>query len=151
MGIGMTTLLKAIILSLVASAGLAEGNWQAEDQAPTGKFLTATETRPILSATKASWIAIREFNGQDLVYFTHLVSWRCGLYSVKFSINGGNFQNFKISECPPEINQPNAIPEDAEVYLVFDLGSVKSIEIELLYDDLGQDSASYERSAVLMR
>ncbi|PSL19592.1 hypothetical protein [Shimia abyssi] len=123
---------------------------EAEDQTPSGKFLTATEVRPILDATKGNWVAVREYGGQDLVYFTHLLSWRCGLFDVHFSINGGEMQRFDIPECPPDIAQPNAIPDDATIYLSFELGSVQSIEVELLYDDLGADAATFERAAILL-
>lgn len=139
----------AIGLSLMPGALVAESARVAEDQTTTGKFLTATEVRPILTATKSSWIAVREFDGNDLLYFTHLLAWRCGLYEVNFSINGGELQPFPIPECAPDIVNAMAIPEDAQVYLTYELGSVQSIEVTLLYDDLGTDTASYERSAVL--
>ena len=60
---------------------------------------------------------MREFDGQDLVYFTHLVSWRCGLYEVQYRINGGPVEVFPIPECPPDIENAMAIPEGTEVYI----------------------------------
>ncbi|MEP1933504.1 hypothetical protein [Shimia sp.] len=136
----------------ISPAGIATAGETriAEDQTPTGKFMTATEIRPILTATKGNWVAVREYGGQDLVYFTHLLSWRCGLHSVQYSINGGDIQEFPIPECPADIAQPNAIPDDALIYLSLDKGVVQSVEIELLYDDLGVDSAMFERAAILI-
>ncbi|MFY0617958.1 hypothetical protein [Shimia sp.] len=138
--------------AFLATAGVicAEENRAAEDQTPTGKFLTATEVRPILEATQANWIGVREFDGRDLVYFTHLVSWRCGLYEVRYQINGGPEQLFPISECPSDIVSAMAIPEDAQVFITEALGSVKTVDVTVLYDDLGTASATFARAEVLM-
>ncbi|SMP13263.1 hypothetical protein [Shimia sagamensis] len=122
----------------------------AEDQTPTGKFLTAGEVRPILDATKTSWIGVREFDGQDLVYFTHLLAWRCGLYEVQYSINDGAAEVFPIPECPPDIENAMAIPEDTQIFVTQPLGSVETVDVTLLYDDLGTDVVQYKRAAVLM-
>lgn len=138
-----------IAAGLTASVAMADNHREAEDQTPTGKFLTAGEVRPILEATKNGWIGVREFNGQDLVYFTHLVSWRCGLYEVHFSINGGEKESFPIPECPPDIANAMAIPEGAEVYISRELGSVETVTVDLLYDDLGTDTVTFNRADVM--
>ncbi|SFM43306.1 hypothetical protein [Shimia aestuarii] len=147
--------MKTIGIALLAGVlgacmAIAQDAREAEDQTPTGKFMTATEVRPILQATKGNWIAVREYGGQDLVYFTHLISWRCGLYDVHYSINGGPVREFPLPDCPPDIAQPNAIPQDAEIYLSFGAGAVQSVRVDLLYDDLGTESVTFERAAVLM-
>ncbi len=134
---------------LLAGTVWADSDRVAEDQTPTGKFLTAGEVRPILDATKSAWIGVREFNGQDLVYFTHLVSWRCGLYEVHFSINDGEKEQFPIEECPPDIANAMAISEDTQVYVSRTLGSVETVQVDILYDDLATDSVSYARADVL--
>lgn len=141
--------LATLCLGVLSSTALAEDR-VAEDQTPTGKFLTAGEVRPILEATKTSWIGVREFDGQDLVYFTHLLSWRCGLFEVQYAINGGPAQVFSIPECPPDIENAMTIPEDTQIYITQPLGSVQTVDVMLLYDDLGTDSVQYERSAVLI-
>ncbi len=124
---------------------------EAEDQTLSGKFLTATETRPILTATRGNWVAVREFNGQDLVYFTHLLSWRCGLYEINYAINGGPMQSWPMPECYADGPSPNAITaEDGLPYISLELGSVQSIDVEILYDDLSTDAAHFDRAAVKM-
>jgi len=125
----------------------AESPRVAEDQTPTGKFLTATEVRPILGATKGNWIAVREFGEQDLLYFTHLLAWRCGLYEISFAINGGEKEVFPMAECNPE--SPNAIPDDAVIYLQYPLGSIETIDVDLLYDDLATATESFGRKNVM--
>ena len=135
-------------IALSAATALAESPTVAEDQTPTGQFLTATEVRPILAATQGSWVAVREFNGQDLLYFTHLLSWRCGLYGIKFSVNGDEMQSFPMVEC--DVNAPMTVPSDATIYLEYPLGSIETIDVELLYDDLGTEQASFERAKVMI-
>lgn len=123
----------------------------AEPQVPTGKFTTAVEVKPILTATKGSWVAVREFDGKDLVYVTQVLSWRCGLLSMSFAVNGGTPEVWDMPPCHIDTASPNAItPEDGLIYRTYPLGSVQSVTIGLTYDDLTTDSATFERAQVLM-
>tara|TARA_R110002094_G_scaffold95226_4_gene96223 strand:- start:1132 stop:1839 length:708 start_codon:yes stop_codon:yes gene_type:complete len=128
----------------VVPAGLV-----AEPQTPSGKFTTATEVKPILNATKGSWVAVREYDGKDLLYVTHLWSWRCGLSAVAISLNGEPMQNWPLPPCHMDFAAPNAILEDDGLpYLSLRLGSVETITIQVVYDDLSMDVATFNRSDV---
>ncbi len=134
-----------------AQSGIQQAELKAEDQAPTGRFTTATEVKPILEATKANWVAVREFDGQDLLYVTHLFSWRCGLLQMRFAINGGPLQDWALPPCLTGTATPNAIQtEDGLPYMAFELGSIETIEIEITYDDLSTDSMIFQRADVLI-
>lgn len=123
----------------------------AEAQVPTGKFTTATEIRPILQATRANWIAVREFDGQDLVYFTHLMAWRCGLVQIRYQINDGDEEVYPMPPCHEAEAQPNAIkPEDGLPYIRFALNSVQKVRVKVIYDDLGEDTVVVDRLGVLL-
>ncbi|UZD91522.1 hypothetical protein [Cognatishimia activa] len=138
-------------LSLAVSASLSVAQDRvAEDQTPTGKFLTASEVKPILGATKGNWIAVREWEGQDLIYFTHLLSWRCGLYEIRYAVNGGAQQSWPVQDCDPATHTVGAIPEGMSIYAEWPLKSVESVTVELLYDDLSTEVATFERGAVLI-
>ncbi|MDQ7070012.1 MAG: hypothetical protein Q9M48_04605 [Rhodobacterales bacterium] len=129
----------------------AAPEYVAESQVSTGKFTTATEVKPILTSTKSSWVAIREYDGQDLLYFTQLMSWRCGLVAVRYSVNGGPAQNWPLPACHADTGWANAItPEDGLVYGTYALGSLQSVDIEVIYDDLSTDTASFTRNEILM-
>lgn len=128
-----------------------EATLEAEPQVATGRFTTALEVKPILTATRANWLAVREFNGQDLVYTTHLWSWRCGLLEMKVSVNGGPMEHWPLPVCHEETAAPNAITEaDGLPYRAFPQGSVQSLAVEITYDDLTTDRAELTRSQVLM-
>ncbi len=133
------------------SPDVATGDWQPEPQIPTGKFTTATEVKPILSATKTAWLALREYDGNDLLYFTHLAAWRCGLHEIRFSLNGAPEQVFEVEECYIDTAQPNALKMETHLpYIVYDLGSVDNVTVTLTFDDGTEDSATYQRPDILV-
>lgn len=122
-----------------------------EEQVQTGKFLTALEVKPILTATKGSWVAVREYDGQDLLYFTQILSWRCGLHQIRYAVNDGAETVFEAEPCHVDTAMPNAIvAEDILPYLAFPLGSVETVAIRLIYDDGTEDGATFPRADVLM-
>jgi hypothetical protein len=121
----------------------------AEPQIPTGKFTTATEVKPILTATKANWVGLRDYGGNDLVYVTHLWAWRCGLSAMALSINDGPMKDIPLPECHLEYASPNAILEgDGLPYLTYPQGSVERITVQIIYDDLSHDTATFSGSQI---
>lgn len=135
-----------------APAATAE-EFTPEPQTPSGKFTTATEVRPILNATRANWIAVREWDGQDLVYFTHLESWRCGLHAIYYGLNGAPATTrYPMAPCNPDAPAPNALPSDGGhlPFIIQPLKSVDQIDIRILYDDGSEDGETYLRQNVLM-
>lgn len=114
-------------------------------------FTTAAEVKPILTATKGNWVAVREFDGNDLLYFTHLESWRCGLSGVEYSVNSDALdQVWTLETCYEDEAAPNAMKEEGRLpYITLPLGSVETITIRLLYDDDTTDDAAFERGAIM--
>lgn len=123
-----------------------------EDQTPTGKFMTATEIKPIMDVTRGQWVAVRLYEGQDWVYFTQMMSWRCGFWEVRYGINGAAAdQIMPMEPCYDDTASPNAfVDNDLLPLLTFPPETVQSLTVEVLYDDGTTDSATYERSAVLI-
>lgn len=117
----------------------------------SGKFTTAQEVKPILGMTKSSWIAVREYNGQDIVYFTQLLSWRCGLNAIRYSFNDGPIQVYPLPACHEDTASPNALVDD-EAMPIMGLApnSVQKVYVEIFYDDMTTDSATFDRKSVLM-
>lgn len=125
--------------------------YEAEQQVATGRFLTALEVKPIMQATWPGWLAVREFDGKDLVYVTQLWSWRCGLVAIHFGVNGEELQPWPMPPCHEDTAAPNAIlPEDGLPYREYPLGHVQTMTVELIYDDLSTDRATYDRRGAMI-
>ncbi len=115
------------------------------------RFTTAAEVRPILSATRDNWVALRTARGRDILYFTQLEAWRCGLDDIRYSVNGGPMKRYRPEPCHEESSEPNALTDPGHrPWIEFPAGSVKSVAIEITYDDGRKDSARYSRRDILM-
>ena len=132
-----------------AQAEAAPG-YIAEDQTPTGKFTTAAEIKPIVEATRGNWVAVREYEGQDWLYLSHLLAWRCGMHEFRVGVNGGPLEVWEMPPCQLETATPNAITPETVIYRTFPPGSVESVEVEILYDDLDTAAGQFERNEVLI-
>ncbi len=86
--------------------------------------------RKILEQLWTAWISFREYDGQ-LVYFTHLLSYRCGIKEVRYSLGDGPPD--KIWPLPPcDPSNPHAVPQNAKIYTKIPR-SVASMNVQLLY------------------
>jgi Caspase domain len=90
------------------------------------------DQRKILDMTATSWLSFREFNGL-LIYYTHLMSYRCAIREARFGID--TTVPDKVFKMPPcDIRDPSAIPYDAVPYLKLP-PATKSVSVELTYRD----------------
>jgi len=110
---------------------------------------TAAEVKPILQMTRGNWIAVREFNGQDLLYFTHLEVFRCGLTQIRYVINEGKPRVWATEPCEGD-ETFSEIGADRLPYAEFPLGSVQQVKIELTYDDGTIEAETYPRASIKM-
>ncbi|WP_368187426.1 hypothetical protein [Aestuariibius sp. HNIBRBA575] len=143
----------AVVLPQI-DAGSGDGADRVpEPQVPTGKFTTAVEVKPILGMTKANWVAVRDYEGQDLVYFTHLLSWRCGLWDIRYGVNGAPATEvFPMEPCHEDTASPNAMTdvENFLPYVIMPSGFVNNIYVEITLDDGTVDFARFDRNQVLI-
>lgn len=118
--------------------------------AVAANFTTAAEVKPILQATKPNWIAVRLYDGQDLLYFTNLLAWRCGLSAIRYSVNGAPMVPFEAEPCYEDTAQPNALKaETLDAILVpFAPSTVETVDVSVTFDDGTVDEAHYERAAI---
>ena len=134
------------LMGVIASVMMASG---AESQT----FTTAAEVKPILTATQASWIAVRPYDGNDLLYFTNALAWRCALTEIRYGLNGAPAETvLPMEPCYEAEAAPNALMmEGPPIYLTLPLESVQTVSVVLVFDDGSELPADYLRAAVLMQ
>ena len=95
------------------------------------------QERKLLDLTRGSWAYFRDFNGRQLLYFTHLEVYRCGIAQVRYSLNGDALdREWKLQPC--DTKDPNKITTD-KVYLSLPLKTARSVSIRLTYKN-GKES-----------
>lgn len=125
------TPMKRTVSALALSIFILQiGMVQAAPRKPTTDM-----TKQALAATRDQWIAFRDFNGRQLIYFTGLITWKCGLNEIRYSVNSERLeQTFPLPKCNP--HTPFAVdPEYSDIYLDFAPGTAKTIAVQLVYGD----------------
>jgi hypothetical protein len=90
------------------------------------------DQRKVLDMTATSWLSFREYNGL-MVYYTHLISYRCAIREVRVGIDSTvPDQVLKMPPCDPK--DPSVIPREAQPYLKL-APATKSVSVELVYRD----------------
>jgi Caspase domain len=93
----------------------------------------AESEKKILEELWTAWIDFRDWNGAMLVYFSHLVTYRCAIQEVHYGYNGGPVdQVYKLPPC--NILDPNSLPEDAKIDMKIP-PKTKSMQVQLTYLD----------------
>lgn len=97
---------------------------------PTGAL--AGEQKSLLEQFWTSWIAFREFQGMK-VYFTQLITYRCGIKQVRYGYNDGAVDKvFELPPCDPA--DPNSVPYEAKIYMSVP-PKTASMSVQLTYVD----------------
>ncbi len=91
------------------------------------------QIKQVLNLTRGNWVAFRDFNGRQLIYFTHLESYTCGIKQVRYSLNSDALdKTWELQPCQQK--SPSPIKKDI-VYLTLPLGTAKSISVQLTFAD----------------
>lgn len=90
------------------------------------------DQRKILDMTATSWLSFREFNGL-LVYYTHLMSYRCAIRQVRIGVDSA--MPDKVLNMPAcDMKDPISIPSNATPYLKLP-PATQFVSVELTYRD----------------
>ncbi|MER9289043.1 methyl-accepting chemotaxis protein [Mesorhizobium sp. M0518] len=89
--------------------------------------------KQILDQFWTSWIAFDASGNHGLVYFTQMLSYRCAIKQVHYSLNGAALdKEIKMPRCDKK--DPYAIPYDYQPYFKV-ADSVKSMSVQVTYTD----------------
>ena len=96
------------------------------------------EQKRILEMTWTSWLAIQRYDADMLIYYTHLVSYRCGVAKVVYGVNKET-PDTELTLPPCDEREPYAIPGDVTPYFKGppDIGFVT---VQLTYQDGAQSA-----------
>ncbi len=95
--------------------------------------ISPKQMKQILNMTQNNWVSFRDFNGKQLIYFTHLESYTCGIKEVHYSINSDGLD--KVWELQPcNSKNPMAVTKDI-IYLTMPFGTAKSIAVQVTFTD----------------
>ena len=126
---------------------------EPEPQIATGQYTTALEVKPILGMTKLQWAAISNDGGNDLLYFSNLLAWRCGLWEIRYGINGAPATEvFDMEPCHEGTAQPNGMVDlvNYPIWVTYPGESIQTLRIEVTFDDGTEDFVEVERSRILL-
>ncbi|WP_019402409.1 MULTISPECIES: adenylate/guanylate cyclase domain-containing protein [unclassified Chelatococcus] len=88
--------------------------------------------RDALRQAPGAWIAFRA-DGPTLVYYTHLVSYRCALQRAVMGIDGGPLET--VLPLPPcDESNPYAVPANVRPYLIVP-DDTRTVSVQLVFAD----------------
>ena len=95
--------------------------------------MSPAQMKQILNITKDNWVSFRNYNGKQLLYFTHLESYTCGIKEVRYGLNHDILDRvWLLQPCDPK--NPLAIKKDI-VYLTMPLGYANSVAVQVTFSD----------------
>ena len=88
--------------------------------------------KKILEQLWTAWLSFREWQGLT-VYFTHLISYRCGISEIRYGVNDSDLdRTWPLPPCDPD--NPHAVPQDAKIYTNIP-EDTESMSVQLTYQD----------------
>ncbi|MCF6302832.1 MAG: hypothetical protein L3J13_06485 [Devosiaceae bacterium] len=123
--------MKKFAATLIAAGGLFFPSLTIAQELPPLELY-----QQMLEMNKSSgWVAFRNYNGQQWIYFTPLVTLHCRLQEVSYSINSDDLdQEFILPRCNPSM--PFSVPTDGGVEAIaitLPSGSAQTISVQVRF------------------
>jgi uncharacterized caspase-like protein len=125
----------AIDVSYRDSAGAMRGPFRVTFDPDSA---IASSTKDTLQMSPTSWLSFRDYDGRRLLYFTSLISSRCGIAEVRYALD--SMSPARVFQLPPcNRNEPFSVPSDFLIYIETPLAT-RFASVQLRYKD-GSQSA----------
>ena len=93
------------------------------------------QLKVMAEAAKGQWVAFRNWDGKQLIYFTIVVTYHCGLAEIRYSLNGAGLgERWPVPACNPQMPF-NVDAQKDKIYLALEPGSVSAVSLQLVYAD----------------
>jgi hypothetical protein len=123
--------MKTIIIGLLATASIGVTGASAQQS----KVPPVEQAKLMLNSAKSGWVAFRNYNGKQLIYFSNILSYHCNIKSLNYWINDETEANsWAIPKCNP--HNPYAVdPTKDPIYFSRPLGSIKKLTVLVTFID----------------
>lgn len=127
--------MKKLILALAILTGLGPMAASAQDMSGVPDV---SMFKMMVDANKSSgWVAFREYDGQQWIYFTALVTSRCRMKEIRYSVNSDALdQTFPLAACIPD--SPFSIPSDTgpeAIAITLPAQTAKTLSVQVVFED----------------
>ncbi len=139
--------MKHILLTLAVSAGLPALAQPTDFTTPEGAAF-------IHQQIAAGVLGFSEQGDSDLIYFTQLLAWRCGVQEVHYGFNDDLPVNrLPLEPCHRDLANPNTMKETRAgpypLFITVPKGSAQQVRLRVIYEDGHSASFVAERAKSL--
>lgn len=138
-------------ITLAAWASLAPAQTYV---APPADLTSAEGSRYMHQVIKDTLLSFKQEGDTDLIYFTAILGWRCGMSELYYGLNDDPIvMQLPLEPCYRQMREPNAMPEIGTKYPFFikvPTGSATRVRVRMIYEDGSTQTLESERARNLM-
>lgn len=124
---------KILVLVMMVGLALPTGG-MAQDKSGVPDV---SMFKTMLDASKSNWVAFREYDGKQWIYFSNILTARCRLKEIRYSVNSDALdERFEMVRCIPDM--PFALPSDAPwdaTLITLPSQTAKTMSVQLVFED----------------
>lgn len=126
-------MMKILLSFLLAFLALVTPLYAQQNKVPPIELY-----KTMLDINKTSgWVQFREYNGKQWVYFTPLVTLKCRLKEIRYSINSPDLDEvFPLGACHPAL--PFSVGDNikpSDIALILNSNQAEKIAVQVIFED----------------